>query len=265
MEPASTPIKSLDENSITSLHAAVQNLVKSNAEILRRLTEIEKHTFEVSQLHKRIEDLKRDCEHDRRRIAELEDRIDLYEGHSRDSSIEIQGVPITENEDLYEHVQKLGQKVDVTISRNDISHCYRIKTINTTNANTKTLNRIIVRFVHKYKRDLFLKQSRKKKDDDKKSLLSTAVLNLLALTEISYCFESNDRSAYACTVVPRPRSLPATPTFPLTRPPAPAPVRCTSHSDYQSRTHALRAVRPVRDDVLSLPVPSDPEISMLNP
>ncbi|CAH0406406.1 unnamed protein product [Chilo suppressalis] len=162
MEPASTPIKSLDENNITSLHAVVQSLVKSNAEVLRRLTEIEKHTFEVSQLHKRIEDLKRDCEHDRRRIVELEDRIDLYEGHSRDSSIEIQGAPITENEDLYEHVQKLGQKVDVTINRNDISHCYRIKTINTTNAYAKTQNRIIVRFVHKYKRHLFLKQSRKK-------------------------------------------------------------------------------------------------------
>ncbi|KAJ2954039.1 hypothetical protein O0L34_g2251 [Tuta absoluta] len=173
----STPIKIKKVDSIASLQQSVQRLIDSNEEILRRLSAIEKLTPDVKGLHKRVEDLERDCKQDRLRITELEERIDSIEEQRRGSSVEVQGVPYSENEDLFSHMEKLGKKVGVPLTPNDISQCYRIKVTNAAaSSKAKVQHRIIARFVHKHKRDQFLKQSRTKKGN--KSLLTTEILDL---------------------------------------------------------------------------------------
>ncbi|XP_063377522.1 uncharacterized protein LOC134664707 [Cydia fagiglandana] len=81
-------------------------------------------------LHQQVKELQNQHEEDQRRIAELEARLEQADDQARDCAVEIRGVPVTENEDLYERVQQLGAAVGTTLVREDLSICRRTRVVN---------------------------------------------------------------------------------------------------------------------------------------
>lgn len=161
-----------DLQSITSLQKSVKALIKSNGETLQRLLDIERSILEIKQVHERVQRLEKEREQDKRRITELEARLqgveirsELAEEQARDCYVEIRGVPVLENEDLIQRVERLGCVLGAQVSREDISSCSRTRVISTAAERPRTHQPIVVRFVHKNKRDNFLQQSRARKDN----------------------------------------------------------------------------------------------------
>ncbi|KAJ2939036.1 hypothetical protein O0L34_g14556 [Tuta absoluta] len=150
---------------VISLHATVQALLSSNKKILDRLIQIEQQITELRINNERLTELEKRRDEDKRRIAELEARVERAEAQGQDCSVEIRGVPAVDGEDLYQHVEKLSHEVGAPVTRHDLSLCTRTRVINVANAGKPRQHQpIVVRFVHKYKRDMFLKKCREKRD-----------------------------------------------------------------------------------------------------
>lgn len=92
------------------------------------------------------------------RITRLEDRQSENEQRSRMNNIEIKGVPLSNNEDLFATMAKIGEAIDFHIPREQINYIARVPTRN------DKLNKNIICSVHNsYLKNDFIAAARKHK------------------------------------------------------------------------------------------------------
>lgn len=121
------------KNKLTS-GAAVDNALKTENEELRQ----------------RCLALEREVKENRRTIVQCEQ-------HSRAYNLEIKGIMLNENEDLYETLRRLGEEISEPIDNSDVEICHRVRTREMSKQN------IIVQFVRREKRDKVLAKARPKR------------------------------------------------------------------------------------------------------
>lgn len=98
----------------------------------------------------------------KKRVAELENKVEENEQYMRSNTLEIQGVPEPESktEDVYEVVRKVGVALDMNIPREAIDICHRLGK----RPNSDTPAGIIVKFVRREDKIKMLEKRRVKRN-----------------------------------------------------------------------------------------------------
>lgn len=96
------------------------------------------------------------CENLKKQVSEHEQRITASEQYSRNCNLEIKGIPVTEEENLPQTLQQIGELLEVNIEESDVDVCHRVS-VKKPNA----IPNIIVQFRSRAKRDAVLQKARK--------------------------------------------------------------------------------------------------------
>uniref|UniRef100_A0A8D8SSS6 FP protein C-terminal domain-containing protein n=1 Tax=Cacopsylla melanoneura TaxID=428564 RepID=A0A8D8SSS6_9HEMI len=94
----------------------------------------------------------------RMKVNQMEISVDEMDQYSRIKNIQIDGVPVTRDEDLKEVVKTMGQKIEVNIKSEDIDAIHRIPS--RSNANPEP---IVVQFVTRQMKENVVKKSKEKR------------------------------------------------------------------------------------------------------
>jgi hypothetical protein len=92
-------------------------------------------------------------------LADLSDVLDQQEQYSRRNTIEIQGVPVSENEDVTDVVIRIGKSLNAGVTRDSIDCCHRMRA-----SPSRQSPGIIVRFVRRSDADGFISRRRVRKE-----------------------------------------------------------------------------------------------------
>ncbi|XP_039296323.1 uncharacterized protein LOC120354115 [Nilaparvata lugens] len=93
-----------------------------------------------------------------KKVTELSVRLDDAEQYSRSNTLEIYGVPVTQNEDVSSIIKEVGKALDVAITEDMIDACHRLK-----QQNNRPSPGIIVRFVRRAIKEKMLERRRVKR------------------------------------------------------------------------------------------------------
>jgi hypothetical protein len=127
----------LDENS---------NLLRSQQEVIAKQTEL-------------IELLRLDNLALKKRVNELEIKLDSCDQYSRSNTLEIYGIPELKNENTPQIVVDVCKALDVDIKEEALDICHRLK-----KQNNRPTSGIIVRFVRRFDKERVLQQRRIKRN-----------------------------------------------------------------------------------------------------
>lgn len=112
---------------------------------------------DIRELRREVKELTQINQQLRAENKKLEIRIEELEQYQRANNLEIKGVPL--EGDPYELVKKLGEVLNEPVMESDIDICHRVPTSESNKKN------IVVRFVHRTKRNALLTKSKKKRVD----------------------------------------------------------------------------------------------------
>lgn len=151
------------EASFNKAHEPLNEKINENTSALVKQNEnLEKCLNLIDELAQENKMLKK-------RLAEMERRLEDTEQYSRINSVEIHGIPMEKNEDVVSVVQKVGKALSMDISEQQIDTCHRLGNRNGPNGSPPG---IIVKFVRRLDKEAFLQKRRVKRD------LSTRHMNL---------------------------------------------------------------------------------------
>ncbi|KAG8299152.1 hypothetical protein J6590_108047, partial [Homalodisca vitripennis] len=85
---------------------------------------IKSQSAKLTEYLQLIEDLRMKNIELQRKVTDLELRVEDNEQYMRSNTLEIQGIPESKNEDVYELVKKVGVALDINISREAIDVCH---------------------------------------------------------------------------------------------------------------------------------------------
>lgn len=150
------------------------NVNKSHESLSEKLDENTKavidHKASMDNCLKLIEDLTTENKQLKKKVNDLEQRVEEMEQYSRLNTVEIQGIPEEKNEDVVSVVKAVGKALDMTISESMIDACHRLGKSRTASNNQPP--GIIVKFVRRLDKDSLLQKRRVK------SNFSTRHMNL---------------------------------------------------------------------------------------
>lgn len=146
------------KESIEYAHAEIDDL-KKQLETEQSITK--QRTQEKGKLQAQCEGLEK-------KAFDLERRLTQSEQYSRCTNLEIQGVPKSENESVFDVVFKIGEAISENITASDVEVCHRVPTRDPLKTN------IIVQFKSRTKRDTVLKKAKKTRLNHKDIGLDTA-------------------------------------------------------------------------------------------
>jgi hypothetical protein len=121
---------------------------------------ITKQSETLAQYLTFFEDLRNENQSLKKKIIDLETRIEENEQYLRSNSLEIQGVPEDKNEDVYEVVKRVAASLDLSIQREAIDICHRL---GKRSGNDKPAG-IIVKFVRREDKIKMLEKRRVKRN-----------------------------------------------------------------------------------------------------
>lgn len=150
-----------------SHEALHEELKESTAALQNALAKIEEYSRKVDNLQAENTNLKK-------KVCELEDRIDDMEQYSRRNCLEMQGIPEEDGENVLNIVKDVGRALSMEITDSMIDTCHRLGQ----KKEGKGPRGIIVKFVRRLDREVLLKKRRDKKRD-----FSTRHLNLATPTD----------------------------------------------------------------------------------
>lgn len=110
------------------------------------------------KLNKLIESLTSENNQLKKKVKELEQRLEDMEQYSRSNCVEVQGIPYTPAEDVLSIVKEVGLALDLPISDTMVDACHRLG--KQTGDNPPG---IIVKFVRRIDKEEFLKKRRVKR------------------------------------------------------------------------------------------------------
>ncbi|KAG8301845.1 hypothetical protein J6590_042456, partial [Homalodisca vitripennis] len=98
-----------------------------NEQINEQNNVIKSQSAKLTEYLQLIEDLRMKNIQLQKKVTDLELRVEDNEQYMRSNTLEIQGIPESKNEDVYEVVKKVGVALDINISREAIDVCHRLK------------------------------------------------------------------------------------------------------------------------------------------
>ncbi|XP_022186532.2 uncharacterized protein LOC111045430 [Nilaparvata lugens] len=98
----------------------------ANSKIDDQTNTITNQTLKINECLRLIEDLKKENASLKRKVCDLETRLEDAEQYTCSNTLEIYGVPETKNEDVYETVKRVCNALDVNITREKIDVCHRL-------------------------------------------------------------------------------------------------------------------------------------------
>ncbi|KAK5643414.1 hypothetical protein RI129_005500 [Pyrocoelia pectoralis] len=132
---------------------------------------LQEHTAQITKANLDIESLKSENLLLSKKLAENHSRLVHCEQYSRSNTLEIYGIPETKNENSLQVVLAVAEALGVTINESSIDACHRLKKVQ-----NRPTTGIIVKFVRRYDKQLFL-EKRKVKGSN----FTTASLSILGL------------------------------------------------------------------------------------
>ncbi|KAJ8727143.1 hypothetical protein PYW08_015540 [Mythimna loreyi] len=138
--------------SVKAIQTELAELKTIRQEVSQMKSSFESYGQEIRALAGRVSDIEVEIESVKKtreaivnlqdRIIQLENRQSESEQRSRMNNIEIKGVPISKDEDLFAIIAKIGDKIDFHIQREQINYIARVPTRN------DKLNKNIICSVH---------------------------------------------------------------------------------------------------------------------
>lgn len=121
----------MKEFKLIKTELAVLNDLKSGVEFLS--SEYDRMKLELDASNDKIKSLTNENVSLTGKVEELSNRLNLIEQHSRETNIEINGLPETKSENLMSVLKKLCSVTSVPIQDSDILSCSRVRKINDSN------------------------------------------------------------------------------------------------------------------------------------
>lgn len=131
---------------------SLESQIKENTTALKAQTE------QNGKLSALIESLSAENTLLKKKIRDLEERVEDMEQYSRSNCLEIQGIPLTPTEDVLSIVKEVGQALDMQIADTMVDACHRLGRRNDDNPPG-----IIVKFVRRTDKEKFLQKRRVKR------------------------------------------------------------------------------------------------------
>ncbi|XP_050667237.1 uncharacterized protein LOC126966964 [Leptidea sinapis] len=91
-------------------------------------------------------------------VTKLEEELADKDQWLRSNNVEIKGVPITDKENLFDVVNKIGNKISCPVSKDQINFVHRVHT------GTNNVKNIVLSFTNRYSKENFVAAARSVKD-----------------------------------------------------------------------------------------------------
>ncbi|XP_022186663.2 uncharacterized protein LOC111045539 [Nilaparvata lugens] len=150
-EKIDSGLKRLENDLGSSLNMCHEKLDENSQLLMAQKAIIEKQNELIDSLRQENQNLSK-------RVSELSERLDDAEQYSRSNTLEIFGVPTSQNEDVTQTVIGVGKALDLKITEDMIDVCHRLKPLN-----NRPSSGIIVRFVRRTVKEAFLAKRRVKR------------------------------------------------------------------------------------------------------
>ncbi|XP_039750018.1 uncharacterized protein LOC120626541 [Pararge aegeria] len=121
-------------------------LSTSTQELISRIDRLEKRIDNIESVSDAMPEL-------RVAISQLQEQIDEQDQWLRYNNIEIKGVPVKHNENLFDVLSKIGTKITFPVSKNNINFIARVQSRNPSENKIKP---IIVSFINRYLKEDFV-------------------------------------------------------------------------------------------------------------
>ncbi|KAI5643162.1 hypothetical protein NE865_04884 [Phthorimaea operculella] len=132
----------------------IKEIKQSAATTSSRIDEVETRITQVEKSHEDVNDLKI-------KISELEEDLQAKEQWLRANNVEIKGIPQTQNENLFDILKKLGDKIAYPVPKSLVNFITRVPTRDAGQQKSKP---IIISFVNRYAKENFVAAGRQFKE-----------------------------------------------------------------------------------------------------
>ncbi|KAJ8952355.1 hypothetical protein NQ318_017249 [Aromia moschata] len=132
------------KSQLESLRKAQDKLVDSVTFCSDKVTDFEASLKQISDNMKIIENLKQSNENLKQQVCKLTSKVNELEQYSRLNNIEIQGVPVKNNENVLNIVENITKFLNVKIDPTQVEYAHRVQSQK--RDNTNNVKNIIVRF-----------------------------------------------------------------------------------------------------------------------
>lgn len=137
------------DKSIGAMHNSLAAINNRLTDLEEKNTKLVKKCVDLEQVGVKLES----------RITILEREIVEIQQYSRNKNLEIRGVPMTQNENIYSILDRLGQIIGVQFNANEVSIAHRLPTPRDSRYNPS----IIVQFISREVRQQWLVAARRKR------------------------------------------------------------------------------------------------------
>lgn len=151
-----------NEKEFNKSYELLNDKLEDNTKVLKEQAE------KIDRYLKKIEELSTENKQLKQVIANLENRVEDLEQYSRINTVEIQGIPQGESEDVADVVKEVGKALGMKIEECMIDACHRMRS----RPGSNDPPTIIVKFVRRGIKEELLRKRREKKT------LSTKHMNL---------------------------------------------------------------------------------------
>ncbi|XP_046679342.1 uncharacterized protein LOC124366785 [Homalodisca vitripennis] len=132
----------------------------------------------ITELSKDIDFIRQENVNLKKIVSDLTFKMDILEQASRENTVEIQGIPFVEKENVMEMVEKVSMAISFPFEQNMVDKCYRIRTRFGASENPGS---IVVRFVRNIDMQMFIQKRR-----DKRNLNTRDIGFLLGNSSVIY-------------------------------------------------------------------------------
>ncbi|KAG8267238.1 hypothetical protein J6590_055428, partial [Homalodisca vitripennis] len=115
----------------------------------------------ITELSKDIDFIRQENINLKKIVSDLTFKMDILEQASRENTVEIQGIPFVEKENVMEMVEKVSMAISFPFDQNMVDKCYRIRTRFGASENPGS---IVVRFVRNIDMQMFIQKRRDKRN-----------------------------------------------------------------------------------------------------
>ncbi|XP_046670989.1 uncharacterized protein LOC124360995 [Homalodisca vitripennis] len=113
---------------------------------------------DLAAMKRENEELRSQNRHLTCEVDVLKGKVRMLEQYSRKDNVEVSGLPVTQNEDVFDVVRDLGAAVGVDIQQQDISTAHRVPSYQ-----RDRIPSLVVKFVRRATRDKLIENYRQKK------------------------------------------------------------------------------------------------------
>lgn len=151
-------------NTLLDLKSEIRAVRTEQAELLTsvqfcsdKISDFEAKLLKIDEYMSKTDHLAIENSNLKKDISMLNYKLSEIEQFSRINNVEIQGVPVKQNENIINIIQQIGDYIGVNIEQNKIEFAHRV------NTSTNVHKNIVVKFTTRHDKDCFLSASKTKR------------------------------------------------------------------------------------------------------